>query len=277
MNEKEQQTEFWRRVLSGTHPLLRANRRMNKLLPSDPRCKLCDAPFKGVGGFVMRRVGKSPWEKNPMICNGCFRPLDRHPGGAEVDVMLLFADVRGSTPLATSLGPSRFSALMNRFFATASKAITDSGGFIEKFVGDEVAGVYLPGWIGPDHGARAFAAALRILRETGNADGLEPWVSVGIGMHFGAAYVGSIGTHEVPDFGGGASTSIQALGPDIAHDGQIIAMVLADSYEAAREAAYRVDVSYAAEHIIGSLDGEVRTLELKGIARRLSVRAVRAS
>src|SRR5712691_7563410 len=47
--------------------------------------------------------------------------------------------------------------------------------------------------------------------------------------------------------GGGASTSIQALGPDIAHDGQIIAMVLADSYEAAREAAYRVDVSYAAE------------------------------
>jgi len=94
---KEEQTEFWRRVLSGTHPLLRANRGMNKLLPSDPRCKLCSAPFKGVGGFVMRRVGKSPWEKNPTICNGCFRPLDRHPGGAEVEVMLLFADVRGST------------------------------------------------------------------------------------------------------------------------------------------------------------------------------------
>ena len=50
--------------------------------------------------------------------------------------------------------------------------------------------MYLPGWIGPDHGARAFAAALRVLRETGNAGGLEPWVPVGIGMHFGAAYVG---------------------------------------------------------------------------------------
>ena len=47
--------------------------------------------------------------------------------------------------------------------------------------------------------------------------------------------------------GGGASTSIQKLGPEIFHDGQIIAVVLADSFEAAREAAYLVRVSYAAE------------------------------
>ncbi len=47
-------------------------------------------------------------------------------------------------------------------------------------------------------------------------------------------------------FGGNASTSIDKLGPEIAHDGQIIAMVLADSYEAAREAAYKVKATYAA-------------------------------
>ncbi|MFL4986306.1 MAG: xanthine dehydrogenase family protein molybdopterin-binding subunit [Xanthobacteraceae bacterium] len=46
--------------------------------------------------------------------------------------------------------------------------------------------------------------------------------------------------------GGGASTSMQSLGPEIAHDGQIVAMVLADTYEAAREAAYKVRVRYAA-------------------------------
>ena len=39
--------------------------------------------------------------------------------------------------------------------------------------------------------------------------------------------------------GGGPTTSIQDLGPDIKHDGQIIAMVVAESFEAAREAAYR--------------------------------------
>jgi xanthine dehydrogenase YagR molybdenum-binding subunit len=47
--------------------------------------------------------------------------------------------------------------------------------------------------------------------------------------------------------GGGASTSVQKLGPDIAHDGQIIAVVVADTFEAAREASYKVKASYAAE------------------------------
>jgi len=46
---------------------------------------------------------------------------------------------------------------------------------------------------------------------------------------------------------GAASTSIQKLGPEIAHDGQIIAMVVADTFEAAREGAYKVRASYAAE------------------------------
>jgi xanthine dehydrogenase YagR molybdenum-binding subunit len=46
---------------------------------------------------------------------------------------------------------------------------------------------------------------------------------------------------------GAASTSIQKLGPEIAHDGQIIAMVVADTFEAAREAAFKVKANYAAE------------------------------
>ncbi|TWI60696.1 xanthine dehydrogenase YagR molybdenum-binding subunit [Bradyrhizobium huanghuaihaiense] len=45
--------------------------------------------------------------------------------------------------------------------------------------------------------------------------------------------------------GGYAGTTIQPLkSPDIAHDGQIIAVVIAESYEAAREAANRVKVNY---------------------------------
>jgi xanthine dehydrogenase YagR molybdenum-binding subunit len=54
-------------------------------------------------------------------------------------------------------------------------------------------------------------------------------------------------TSELKDakFGGGSSTSIQKLGPEITHDGQIVAMVVADTYEAAREAAYKVEVTYA--------------------------------
>ncbi len=47
--------------------------------------------------------------------------------------------------------------------------------------------------------------------------------------------------------GAGASTSIQGLGPEIAHAGQIVAMVLADTFEAAREAAYKMRISYTEE------------------------------
>jgi xanthine dehydrogenase YagR molybdenum-binding subunit len=47
--------------------------------------------------------------------------------------------------------------------------------------------------------------------------------------------------------GGGATTSIQDLGPKIQHDGQIVAMVVADTFEAAREAAYKVRMSYKGE------------------------------
>ncbi|HET7911194.1 MAG TPA: xanthine dehydrogenase family protein molybdopterin-binding subunit, partial [Pseudolabrys sp.] len=44
--------------------------------------------------------------------------------------------------------------------------------------------------------------------------------------------------------GGSATTSVQNLGPQIWHDGQIVAIVLADSFEAAREGAYKMNVAY---------------------------------
>ncbi len=47
--------------------------------------------------------------------------------------------------------------------------------------------------------------------------------------------------------GGSATTSWQDLGPQIGHEGQIVAVVLADTFEAAREAAYKARISYAGE------------------------------
>jgi xanthine dehydrogenase YagR molybdenum-binding subunit len=47
--------------------------------------------------------------------------------------------------------------------------------------------------------------------------------------------------------GGGLATSIQDFGPKILHDGQIVGMVVADTFEAAREASYKVKISYDRE------------------------------
>jgi xanthine dehydrogenase YagR molybdenum-binding subunit len=62
-------------------------------------------------------------------------------------------------------------------------------------------------------------------------------------------------------FGAGSSTSIDSLGPKIAHDGQIIAMVLADSYEAAREAAYMVKATYAPARPSATFGSDGLTIE----------------
>jgi xanthine dehydrogenase YagR molybdenum-binding subunit len=56
--------------------------------------------------------------------------------------------------------------------------------------------------------------------------------------------------------GGGVSTSIQELGPKIQHDGQIVAMVIADNFEQAREAAFKVKIDYAADTPSATFDSD---------------------
>ena len=79
-------------------------RRLNRMLPSDPRCKFCSAPFSGVGGALERAVfGKRQSDLNPRFCNMCDEAARRFPGGAEVEMSMLFADIRGSTALSETM------------------------------------------------------------------------------------------------------------------------------------------------------------------------------
>ena len=54
--------------------------------------------------------------------------------------------------------------------------------------------------------------------------------------------------------GGGPTSSIQDFGPEIKYGGQIIALVVADTFEAAREAAQKVHVTYQAEQPSATFD-----------------------
>ncbi len=90
--------EQWYRMLTEGESIPLALRRLLRLLPSSPRCKLWNAPFKGWGGFLMHLTGRDQSRYNPRYCESCER--FEHPGGAEVVLTMLFADVRGSTKLA---------------------------------------------------------------------------------------------------------------------------------------------------------------------------------
>lgn len=173
-------------------------RRINRSIPSDPRCKLCDTPF-GRPGSLMRFIGFGPSPLNRRICSGCIHALEKRPGGAEVELSLLFADVRGSTGLAERMGPGEFSELIARFYGAAAKVVDDRNGIVDKFVGDQAVALFIPGFAGDDHAEDAIAAARELLVETGHRDE-APWIPVGAGVHTGVAYVGAIGEGDALDF-----------------------------------------------------------------------------
>ena len=186
----------WREVLTGDHPAYRFGRRIFRRLPSDTRCKLCAAPFHGPASPLMRLVGKGPWPKNPKYCGSCFTAISRHRGGAEIECSLLFADVRGSTELAEGLSPTQFLHMMERFFGTAARVLVDHDGIVDKFVGDEVIGIFIPA-MASDHARDALAAARHLLIDLGR-DATGP-IPVGVGVNSGVAYVGSVGSGDHAD------------------------------------------------------------------------------
>jgi adenylate cyclase len=170
-------------------------------LPADPRCRLCYYPFKGLGGLVVRTLlGVSRSKMNPQICSICEKAAREYRGGAEVEMSLVFADVRGSTGIAEQRSPAEFSRLIDRFYQATTKVVYRKNGLVEKLIGDEVAAFFVPGIAGPHHAQVAIEAGIEILRATGHADRDGPWVPVGVGVHTGVAFVGAVGAlDDAPD------------------------------------------------------------------------------
>lgn len=191
--------DLWRRVLAGTQWQMRLGRRLYSHIPRAPRCKLCAAPFHGFGRPLMRLMGRGPWPKNPKFCSSCFKQLTEHHGGAEIDCSLMFADVRGSTSMAEGMRPSEVYEVMDRFFDTAARALVEHDAIVDRFVGDQAIGIFVPALAGAHHAARAIQAAQAVITGTGHGDG-APWIPVGAGVHTGIAFVGSVGSESHVDF-----------------------------------------------------------------------------
>src|SRR4030042_6553524 len=109
----------------------------------------------------------------------------KYPGGTEVELSMLFVDVRGSTGMAERMSAADYSRLMNRFYKAATDVLIRTDAFIDQFVGDEVVGVYLPLFTGPNHARPAVLAAQELLRAMGYGGREEPWLPIGVGVATG--------------------------------------------------------------------------------------------
>ena len=238
---------FWHDYLTRGNSMERRVRRIFRVLPSEPRCQLCAAPFAGAASPVMRAIGKRPADKNPRVCQSCFSFLAKHHGGAEISASFMFADIRGSTTLAERMSAAAFHGLLDRFYATASRVVFENDGGVDKFVGDEVVAMFFPLMSGPRHAAKAVEAASALLHATGHADPDGPWVPVGAGVHTGPAWVGAIGDE--------AHTELTAVGDVVNITARLASAATAGEVLVTASAAEAADLDPALER---------RFLELKG-------------
>lgn len=251
--------EFWREFLTRGHSREHTLRRLLLRLPTGPRCRMCAAPFRGMGAPLMRLIGKRPSDLNPTMCQSCFTFIAEHHGGAEIDCTLLFADIRGSTSLAEQMTPTAFRGLLDRFYDTATTVVFEHEGGIDKFVGDEVVAMFFPLLTGADHAGQGIRAARALLRATGHADPRGPWAPIGAGVHTGPAWVGAVGE--------GAHVELTALGDAVNTTARLAAAAQAG------EVLVSVDAAIA-----GRLQPlpERRSLRLKGKERPVEVVALGA-
>jgi len=253
--------EMWRKYLTEGTIRTKQYRRFYGRLPSNPRCVVCHTPFAGIGGNFLRIFkGVHKSTKNPRFCAGCHSFTSRFPGGAEIELTMLFVDVRGSTTIAETMPATEFSQLMNRFYEATIDTLSQAYAFIDKLVGDEVTALFIPGYAGKEHAKCAVEAGQNLLRVTGYGGANRAWIPVGVGIHTGIAWVGSIAGAS------GSAADFTALGDNVN-----IAARLASKAGAGE--VLISDATYAASGLdLGEL--EQRQLELKGKSEAIGVRVM---
>jgi class 3 adenylate cyclase len=103
-------------------------------------------------------------------------------------VTVLFADIVGSTALASEQDPERVRALMDRFYEAMQEEIAASGGTVEKFAGDAVLASFGAPAAQEDHAERALHTALSVCRRVKELFGEQ--LAIRVGVNTGEVVVG---------------------------------------------------------------------------------------
>ncbi|HNJ35309.1 MAG TPA: adenylate/guanylate cyclase domain-containing protein [Leptospiraceae bacterium] len=121
-------------------------------------------------------------------------------GNAEkVDVSILFCDIRGFTTLSEKMKPEDVLAFLNGYLVRMGNPIAKNGGFVDKFIGDAIMAIF--DTRDPSSAVRAGVGMLKEL-ESYNRERRKnklDEIKIGIGIHFGAAVLGTVGSEDRMD------------------------------------------------------------------------------
>ena len=120
-------------------------------------------------------------------------------GGKRTEITALFADIRGFTTFSESLAPERLVSILNLYLAAMADAVLAQEGTVDKFMGDAIMAWFNAPIPQPDHTLRAVKTALAIRESIENLYkelSSDSHLAFGVGIHFGDAVLGLIGTEK---------------------------------------------------------------------------------
>lgn len=126
-------------------------------------------------------------------------------GGKQVDIAVLFVDVRGFTTMSEALEPPQVVEILNRYLTLISECILNNHGTLDKFVGDAAMAFWGAPLPQDDYVMLACRAAMDMVKgsEALSQELLAQYgrtVSFGVGVHVGPAVVGNIGSPKRMDY-----------------------------------------------------------------------------
>jgi class 3 adenylate cyclase len=113
------------------------------------------------------------------------------PEGEELEVSMLFCDVRDFTGFAADADAPEVVSRLNALFETVVPIVARHGGHVDKFIGDGLLAVFGAPEPFPDHADRAVRCAVEMAQRVNRADG--ELLPIGIGVNTGEVVAGSIG------------------------------------------------------------------------------------
>lgn len=128
-------------------------------------------------------------------------------GGKTVHATVLFSDIQGFTRLAETREPQRVISFLNEYMTAMAYVIESQGGIIDKFIGDGIMAIFLPGHEGDNHALRAVRAGVGMQRRL--AELKEAWavsrpdlgdLQMRVGINTGEVVAGNIGSETRMDY-----------------------------------------------------------------------------
>jgi adenylate cyclase len=123
-------------------------------------------------------------------------PEDSWLKGQRSEATILFSDIRGFTAYAEGREPEEVVETLNEYFRIATEVILEYGGYVDKFIGDAVMGVFGVPIFRADHAERSVRAAVAMQEKfnTAGKNGNRLLTEIGIGINSGIIVSGNLGS-----------------------------------------------------------------------------------